>query len=510
MAALRAAEVTWHSLQRADEAQLAAWGLPVGARIRILVALAAAREGNPPWRIAGQPAVEAKRQRVAAPPPTGPERPIFEYFGGTKPVPKPRAPHAAPKGGSKPRGGRGAAPQSTVSGPMPPWHVVPGTRFTVDAFAPRVACRASPDTSAWFLTHFHSDHYSGLGARWARGPVYCTAITAALCRLRLRVPASLLNVLPLYQRVIIDGVACTLFDANHCPGAAMILFEPPEPHPPVLHTGDCRWNTALHGPMLGPALAALPPHSRHRLRLILDTTYCDPAAGFPASSEAVTFISNAVRSEGFNVARTLFLVGSYTIGKERCAFAAARAAGSRLYAGTSKREVLDCLAPTAPGVGAAGLAPADMALLTSDDRTANVHIVPMACVSFARMKGILQHYKGRFDTCVGFAPTGWAFGRAAAATGGSARRRQGALVRYDVPYSEHSSFQELRDCVAFLAPAAICPSVDNDTGQRCSHMVELLTAPDGDPRLRPPQETLRKPQWQAGKAAAKLKRKQPA
>ena len=332
--------------------------------------------------------------------------------------------------------------------------------------------------------------------------MYCTAITAALCRLRLHVPASVLHVLPLNERIVVDGVACTLFDANHCPGAAMILFEPPEPEPPVLHTGDCRWSTALHGPMLGPILAAMAPQRRADLRLVLDTTYCDPAAAFPPSSEAVAFIANAVRSEGFNVSRTLFLVGSYTIGKERCAFAAARAAGVRLYAGNTKRAVLDCLAPTGRGVGTSGLSPADMAMLTNDDGATNVHIVPMACVSFARMKGILSHYRGRFDTCVGFAPSGWAFGRAAAAVWGSARRRQGALVRYDVPYSEHSSFQELRDCVAFLRPAAVCPSVNNDMGERCAHMVDLLTAHEGDPRLQPTKEApLRKPQqqWRANK-----------
>lgn len=39
--------------------------------------------------------------------------------------------------------------------------------------------------------------------------------------------------------VLVGGVRVTFLDANHCPGAAMALLEPPG-RPPILHTGDCR------------------------------------------------------------------------------------------------------------------------------------------------------------------------------------------------------------------------------------------------------------------------------
>ena len=44
---------------------------------------------------------------------------------------------------------------------------------------------------------------------------------------------------PLNSPITVEGARVTFLDANHCPGAAMILFEPPGRRP-VLHTGACR------------------------------------------------------------------------------------------------------------------------------------------------------------------------------------------------------------------------------------------------------------------------------
>jgi L-ascorbate metabolism protein UlaG (beta-lactamase superfamily) len=54
-----------------------------------------------------------------------------------------------------------------------------------------------------------------------------------------QVPWERLEVVHLNTPRVIEGVCVTFLDANHCPGAAMILFEAPG-RPPVLHTGDCR------------------------------------------------------------------------------------------------------------------------------------------------------------------------------------------------------------------------------------------------------------------------------
>jgi DNA cross-link repair 1A protein len=348
---------------------------------------------------------------------------------------------------------------------------VAGTPFLVDAFgrSTRHVGPTAGGTTWWFLTHFHADHYAGLSSTWCRGKIVCTPITAALVASRLRVPKSALVPIALGQRTQIEGIWVTLLDANHCPGAAMILFEPPAPAAPVLHTGDCRWSDAAMRASLEPHLARL--RDRASLLVILDTTYGCPTAkaSFPPAADAAAFVAAAVAAEAFNP-RTLFLFGAYTIGKERVFLAAARAAGRKLYAGAAKQAVLSCL----------NLSPDDLALFTSDDTATNLHVVPMASVSFARMKGILSHYKGRFNTCVGFAPTGWAFARNAGSTRskavGGKRTARGSLVRYDVPYSEHSSWEELRAALRFLRPAAVCPSVNNDQGPKAAAMVAALLA----------------------------------
>ena len=57
---------------------------------------------------------------------------------------------------------------------------------------------------------------------------------------------------------------------------------------------------------------------------------------------------------------------------------------------------------------------------------------------------------------------------------GRGRRQKGSLILYSVPYSEHSSFAELREFVRWLEPRKIVPTVGNDRGPKASSMLSLL------------------------------------
>ncbi|RZR89207.1 hypothetical protein BHM03_00016897 [Ensete ventricosum] len=88
---------------------------------------------------------------------------------------------------------------------VPPWCCIPGTPFRVK-----------------LLTD-----YQGLNKNFYHGKIYCSSITAHLVNMKIGVPWDRLQILPLNQNITLAGVGLTCFDANHCPGSIIILFEPP-------------------------------------------------------------------------------------------------------------------------------------------------------------------------------------------------------------------------------------------------------------------------------------------
>uniref|UniRef100_A0A7N0ZXY8 DNA repair metallo-beta-lactamase domain-containing protein n=1 Tax=Kalanchoe fedtschenkoi TaxID=63787 RepID=A0A7N0ZXY8_KALFE len=311
------------------------------------------------------------------------------------------------------------------------------------------------DCSHWFLTHFHIDHYQGLTKSFCHGKIYCSLITAKLINLKIGIPSERVEVLPLNQKITIAGIEVACMDANHCPGSIIILFKPPNGKE-VLHTGDFRFSEEM---------ASLPALSSHIHTLILDTTYCNPQYDFPKQEAIIQFVIEAIQAEDFNP-KTLFLIGSYTIGKERLFLEVARALRKKVYVDAAKMRLLHCLE----------LKDEDLFWFTSNEHESQIHVVPMwTLASIKRLKQISNQYMRRFNLIVAFSPTGWTFGKGKNKSPGK-RWKQGTLIRYEVPYSEHSSFTELKEFVKLVSPANIIPSVNNDSPEAAAQMISLLTS----------------------------------
>ncbi|DBA94095.1 TPA: DNA cross-link repair 1A protein [Trebouxia sp. C0004] len=291
----------------------------------------------------------------------------------------------------------------------------------------------------YFLTHFHSDHTTGLNRAFSSGVIYCSPITATLLTKDMGMPAERVIPLPVDTPIVIDGVSVTLMDANHCPGACMILFKVPSKvgKPQViLHTGDMRWQ---------PRLAEHPALRACKVELLyMDTTYCLPKHVFPSQNSAIASLVKVMREAHAAERKTLFVVGSYHIGKERAFFGAARAMGFKIWSHTAKKRVMEwCEMPKA-----------DMDCLVSKESAAQIHVVFMG--QGLQPEALEQRrLKGDYAKIVAFRPTGWSYQKKGLQT-----RREGNVTIFGIPYSEHSSFAELRDCVKRLRPKRIIPTVN--------------------------------------------------
>ncbi|KAJ7546668.1 hypothetical protein O6H91_08G049800 [Diphasiastrum complanatum] len=270
--------------------------------------------------------------------------------------------------------GRGGLGYSGIAGlkEIPQWMCIPGTRFRVDAFR-----YLTGDCCHWFLTHFHTDHYQGLTKGFRYGKIYCSLITARLVNMRIGIPWDKLQPIPLNERVQIEGVQVIFLDANHCPGSVIILFELPNGKN-ILHTGDFRFCTEMANI---PVLQKANIHT-----LMLDTTYCDPQYDFPKQEVVIQFVIDAIQAEAFNP-KTLFLIGTYTIGKERLFLEVGKVLQRKVYIGAAKQRMLACMD-----------IPKDyLQWVTSNDQESFIHVVPLwSIASFKRMNSISKHYHVRF------------------------------------------------------------------------------------------------------------------
>jgi len=179
----------------------------------------------------------------------------------------------------------------------PFYKILPGFSICVDAFR----YGAVEGCKAYFLSHFHSDHYIGLTSSWCHGPIYCSHVTANLVRQQLRVDPKWVFDLDFDKKMEVPetgGVEVTMIPANHCPGSSLYLYEKvvgKGSNPKiqrVLHCGDFRACTAhVQHPLLRPdVIDAVTGKKTAQQKLdvcYLDTTYLTPKYAFPSQEDVI-------------------------------------------------------------------------------------------------------------------------------------------------------------------------------------------------------------------------------
>ncbi|KAM4704344.1 DNA cross-link repair 1A protein [Rhinophrynus dorsalis] len=342
--------------------------------------------------------------------------------------------------GSQRRGGKRFRQSSTAEEgrgkkQCPFYKKIPGTGFTVDAFQ----YGEIEGCSAYFLTHFHSDHYGGLTKKF-RFPIYCSKITGNLVQSKLRVEKEFINTLPMNTECVVNNIRVVLLDANHCPGAVLLLFCLPD-GTMILHTGDFRADPSMEK---YPALIGKKIHS-----LYLDTTYLSPEYTFPPQQEAVCFAATTAFEMVTLHPRTLVVCGTYSVGKEKVFLAIAEILGCKVSMSQDKYKTMQCLESEEI-----------RSMVTTDWNSTALHVLPMMQVNFKGLNIHLNKFSGKYDRVLAFKPTGWTYSERCDTVANIKPDIRGKVTVYGIPYSEHSSYSEMKRFVQWLKPQKIIPTVN--------------------------------------------------
>lgn len=419
----------------------------------------------------------------------------------------------------------------------PFYKIMPGFSICVDAFR----YGAVEGCNAYFLSHYHSDHYIGLTKSWCHGPIYCSRATGNLVRQQLRVDPKWIVDLDFDKTTEVPGtggVQVTMIPANHCPGSSLFLFEKSFGNGPnarrqrILHCGDFRASPAqVQHPLLRPD-PVNPASGQPRQQRIdvcyLDTTYLSPKYAFPSQEDVIAacselcvrlnqeagvgaelgtpaagglmnkFLSTVtVKDQGKEQnlkgeGRLLVVIGTYSIGKERICLGIAKALGSKIFATPQKQRICDCLED-----------PELSSLLTSDPKEAQVHMQTLFEIRADTLADYLDSMKPHFSRVVGFRPTGWSYrppaGRmlenppvstvlrgehwktpftAQDLTPQRGSTRESAC--FGVPYSEHSSFRELTMFCCALRIGRVIPTVNVGSAKSRERMKAWMERWEGE------------------------------
>ncbi|TKY73833.1 5' exonuclease Apollo [Spatholobus suberectus] len=205
-----------------------------------------------------------------------------------------------------------------------------GLPFSVDTWTP------SSSKRHYFLTHAHKDHSSSITSH-SSFPIYSTLVTKTILLQQYpQLDASLFLPIEVGQSKIIDdptgAFTATAFDANHCPGAVMFLFEGKFGN--ILHTGDCRLTPECLLNLPDKYVGRKGKEPRCPLDCVfLDCTFGNFSRGMPSKHSAIQQVINCIWKHPD--ALTVYLTCNI-LGQEEILVNVSQTFGAKIYVDKAK------------------------------------------------------------------------------------------------------------------------------------------------------------------------------
>ncbi|KAL4433126.1 hypothetical protein ABPG74_010821 [Tetrahymena malaccensis] len=304
----------------------------------------------------------------------------------------------------------------------------------------------------YFLTHMHSDHYQGITPNWNFGPIYCSEVTK---KLLLNKFPQLQDVRELemnkQQKICLNQenkieINVYLFDANHCPGSVMYMFEGYFGR--ILHTGDMRFNENLiyNNPILYPIEKRNSELKKISLQIdecIFDNTYCDPIFKFPKREKACQMLTEIIDKHK-NIPNVRILICVDSVGKEELLVFLSKHYETLIVVNEQRYQSILCM-------------DIPYQLFTTNRDQGWIEII--------RKNEKHERMESKNEYCVSITCTGWA-------------NIQGYITKDDrnylLPYSLHSNFEELELFVRSIYPSVLNTVVRNQAkGEKINNITQF-------------------------------------
>lgn len=219
-----------------------------------------------------------------------------------------------------------------------------------------------------------------------------------------------------------ETMTVTLFDANHCPGSVMFLFS--GYFGDILYTGDFRYEPTMFDCFNLPPIDVL----------YLDNTYCSPKCIFPSRENAVERILSQVHNCLVQCDRVF--LGLDNLGKEDLLIQIVKETNCKIFVKSNRKITLEIL----------GLSN----ITSNDEANSRILVVPTNQISG---KNITLWNKEKKTHAI-------------LATARFCGFNFQPFVKipeiHVIPYSNHSSFSELKMFIKKVKPSTIIPIVGKE------------------------------------------------